>query len=181
MIKGKNIILRTMTKEDIKPFCELNSHVEERGRYWPMGLPSLQKMEKDFEENGFWDQKNGWLLICDYDGNLLGSIGYFTQTEYVAGHEIGFQIFRASDRGKGYMSEALRLLSAFLFLSKDIPRLQVVTDVENIGCRKVAEKCGYQLEGTMRKFSFTRGKYRDFVMYSLLREECPEVPELQGA
>ncbi len=180
MIRGKNIILRTWTKEDIKPFFELVSHVEEKGLYWPVNLPSLPEMEKRFEKNGFWEEKNGWLLICDLEGNILGSIGYFTQAEYVAGHEIGFQIAKAANRGKGIMTEALRLLSSYMFLSKDIPRLQVVTDVDNIACRKVAEKCGYKLEGTMRNFAFTRGEYRDFVMYSLLPEECEHAPELQG-
>ena len=169
-----------MTKEDLKPFCELNSHVEERGRYWPMGLPSLQKMEKGFEKSGFWEENSGLLLICDLNGKILGNIDYFKRYPYIAGFEIGFQIFHTSDRGKGYTSEALRLLSSFLFLSKDIPRLQVVTDAENIACRKVAEKCGYQYEGTLRNLWFIRGEYRDYVMYSLLREECPKAPELQG-
>jgi RimJ/RimL family protein N-acetyltransferase len=36
----------------------------------------------------------------------------------------------------------------------------------------VAEKCGYQLEGTFRQFFFVRGKYVDYVQYSLLRHEC---------
>jgi ribosomal-protein-alanine N-acetyltransferase len=46
-----------------------------------------------------------------------------------------------------------------------------------MAARRVAEKCGYKLEGTLRQFFFTRGEYVDYVQYSLLRNECPSLAE----
>ncbi|MCP6657804.1 GNAT family N-acetyltransferase, partial [Klebsiella pneumoniae] len=77
------------------------------------------------------------------------------------------------DRGKGYMSEALSLFSSFLFESKPIPRLQLTVVVGNESSRKVAEKCGYRYEGTLRKAAFLAGKYVDLELFGLLPDECP--------
>ncbi len=180
MIRGKNVVLRTIRKEDLIPYMEMDSLVEEQGSIRSPRQSSFQNFQKSFENTGFWEENKGRLLICAPNGRLLGSIGYFKQNQYVSSFEIGYKIFLRSDRGKGYMSEALSLFSAFLFLSKDIPRLQIVTDAENLASRKVAEKCGYRYEVRMRRYALTRGVPKDHVMYSLLREECPEAPELQG-
>ena len=180
MIRGKKVILRTFQKEDLIPFMEVDDRAEEQGPYRTPRMNSLHTHQKSFDKTGFWEEKRGWMLICDLSGRFIGSIGYFSQNLYVSGFEVGFRIFLRSDRGKGYTTEALRLFTAFMFLSRDIPRLQIITDTENLACRKVAEKCGYQYEGTLRQYSFVRGEHRDHVIYSMLRHECPEAPELQG-
>ena len=41
--------------------------------------------------------------------------------------------------------------------------------------RRIAEKCGYRLEGTFRKFGFCRGEYQDHEVLALLREDCPSL------
>jgi RimJ/RimL family protein N-acetyltransferase len=55
--------------------------------------------------------------------------------------------------------------------------LQLTTADGNVAARRVAEKCGYQYEGTLRKIGFLHGQYVDAVRYSLLREECPPLAE----
>ena len=94
-----------------------------------------------------------------------------------AGYEVGYGIFRREDRGKGYATEALRIFSSYLFELKPIPRLHIATHVDNAAAQRVAEKCGYKLEGTLRQFAFLRGKYADYVQYSLLRDECPSLAQ----
>jgi len=51
-------------------------------------------------------------------------------------------------------------------------------NVENIGSRKVAEKCGFKYEGLKRQAAYTKGKYEDIELLSLLREECPSLKEI---
>jgi hypothetical protein len=46
-----------------------------------------------------------------------------------------------------------------MFELKPIQRLQICTASENEAARRVAEKCGFVFEGTMRKAYFARGKY----------------------
>ena len=69
------------------------------------------------------------------------------------------------------MAEAVILFSDFLFRSKNIFRIQLQIEPDNIASRRTAEKAGFTMEGILRQCLVTRGKPRDMVMYSLLREE----------
>ena len=111
------------------------------------------------------------MLILNKADRIVGEISYFKGMDYQVGYEVGYQIYLKSDRGKGYMSEALEIFSAYLFKLKPITRLQLNLIKNNIGSRKVAERCGYKHEGTMRRAVFNRGKYHDLELFSLLKEE----------
>jgi len=71
--------------------------------------------------------------------------------------EIGY-FFAPSERGKGYGTEAVQLIVDYLFLSKDLARIQAGVDVRNKASQRVLEKVGFQREGTMRKCLFIRGE-----------------------
>jgi len=60
---------------------------------------------------------------------------------------------------------------AFLFLSKDIARIQAFTDVRNKASQRVLEKAGFKREGTMRKAGFVRGQRTDAHLYGVMPEE----------
>jgi RimJ/RimL family protein N-acetyltransferase len=42
---------------------------------------------------------------------------------------------------------------------------------DNDASQRVAEKCGFTLEGTMRKAWFHRGRHQDVQVWSILRDE----------
>lgn len=79
-----------------------------------------------------------------------------------------------TERRKGYCTEAVEIMVDYLFLSKDMVRIQAHTDVRNIVSQKVLEHAGFRREGTIRKSSFVRGEWRDMFLYSILREEWKE-------
>jgi len=62
----------------------------------------------------------------------------------------------------------------YLFLAKDIVRIQAHIDQRNIASWKVIEKVGFKKEGTIRKSFFARGEWRDMLVYRILREEWKE-------
>jgi ribosomal-protein-alanine N-acetyltransferase len=79
-----------------------------------------------------------------------------------------------NERGKGYGTEAVQLMVDYLFLSKDLARIQAIANVRNKASQRVLEKAGFQREGTIRKCLFNRGELRDYYLYSILREEWKE-------
>lgn len=178
MIQGKSINLRTVKEDDLDELIWLKSDVSQSGEFLPPSMNSEVMYKKDYQETGFWKRELGILLITDKEGRILGDISYFKGVNYLPGYEIGYSIFRKEDRGKGYTSEALKLFSAYLFEMKDIHRLEVHADMENIGSRRVAEKCGFTFEGTKRQAVFNRGEYRDLAIYSMLRSECPSFTKM---
>ncbi len=167
MIHGKNITLRLFRETDLEEYVEMTENIMEGGEYWFGSPPSLKKVRDGFSKNGMWDIGNGTMLIVDKQGNKLGEIFFFKPQEYFEGFEIGYRIFRPLERGKGTMTEALRIFTAFLFGTKPIQRLQLMVAEGNIPSWKVAEKCGYTHEGTARKAMFSKGRYLDLRMYSI--------------
>lgn len=181
MIEGKKIILRAMREDDIDEYIQLTSDAKENGEFLPITIRSKPTVKKKYNENGFWGSDGGKLLITDKSDKMVGAISYFKGSLYMSGYEIGYQIFKRDDRGKGYTSEALSLFSAFMFEGKPISRLQICMEADNIGSKRVAEKCGYKWEGTLRKVVFSKGKHVDLEIYSLLREECPSLNEFMNS
>jgi ribosomal-protein-alanine N-acetyltransferase len=177
MLEGPNIMLRLFTEDDLDEFLKLENTCAEMGEFAPVDLRSPAAFRKHLTETGGWDDKLGRMLITDKSNRILGHIMFIKEPSVQSGYEVGFVVFRREDRGKGYTTEALRIFSAYLFELKPIPRLQLSTHANNIAARRVAEKCGYKLEGTLRRMFFTRGAYVDYVLYSLLREECPSLAE----
>ena len=177
MLEGPNVILRLFTDDDLDEFLKLENTCAEMGEFAPVDFRSPAAFRKHLSETGGWDDKLGRMLITDKSNRIVGHIMFIKEPSFQSGYEVGFVVFRQEDRGKGYTTEALRIFSAYLFELKPIPRLQLSTHADNIAARRVAEKCGYQLEGTLRRMFFTRGAYVDYALYSLLRDECPSLAE----
>ncbi len=62
----------------------------------------------------------------------------------------------------------------YLFLSKAIVRVESEANPENKASSRVPEKAGLTREGLIHKSVFIRGKWKDEVVYSILREEWKE-------
>ena len=86
--------------------------------------------------------------------------------------EIGYWL-RADARGRGTITRALRVVSAWAFRRGSVERLQLRADIENIPSRRSAEKAGFQLEGVLRNVYWNArlGRRQDWALYSLLRDE----------
>jgi len=134
------------------------------GEFNPLMQLSRAELEKRFNEKP--DEVN-WFIIEKKDGTKIGSIGHSpVQRQF----ELGYAII-PSERGKGYCTEGVKIMVDYLFLSKDIERVQAHTDTRNKASQKVVENAGFRKEGIVRKAMFMRGEWRDLSLYSILREE----------
>ncbi len=62
-------------------------------------------------------------------------------------------------------------MTDYLFGAKKQHRIQLDIVPENTASRRIAEKCGYQLEGTARGAFFNAGRNQDLLIYSILRDD----------
>ena len=171
MLKAGKVILQLFTEAGIEKLFAVDSDIATRGEYFPIALHTLSDMRNQFRETGWWQEDQGRMVIASGDGEMVGAVVFFRPSPMPAGYEVGYALFRPEDRNKGYMTEALRIFSAYLFELRPIPRLQLGMFKGNVGPHKVAEKCGYQYEGTQHQGDFLRGEYRDRETFSLLRSE----------
>ena len=79
---------------------------------------------------------NKWFLIEKKDGTKIGGIIHFLRGNLL---EIGYSLV-PSERGKGYCSEAVKIMVDYLFLSRVLVRIQATTDVNNLASQRALEK-----------------------------------------
>jgi len=167
LLEGKTVNLRVQEKEDLSLVAEWINDPEYVGAYSSPMQHSKAELEKEFDQSTP-DVK--WFLIEKKDGSKIGGIGHFPKGKLI---EIGYALI-PSERGKGYCTEAVKIMVDYLFLSRDIVRIQAQIDPRNAASWKVIEKAGFKKEGTIRKSLFARGEWRDMLLYSILREEWKE-------
>jgi RimJ/RimL family protein N-acetyltransferase len=104
-------------------------------------------------------------------GRCLGSCGLGVTNWDVPAFEIGYWI-RQSAEGKGYVSEAARLLTVCAFTTLGAQRLMIRCDARNTRSARVAERLGYRQEGLHRHaHRDTSGNLTDLLYYALIPSE----------
>jgi RimJ/RimL family protein N-acetyltransferase len=172
LLEGKNVNLRIMEKEDLPLFVEWANKPEVFGEYNPLHQMSKAEAEKMLEKSSDITP----FIIEKRDGSKIGFIVHFHVLHMGTGTkqlEIGYTLV-PSERGKGYGTEALRIMVDYLFLSREIVRIQAQTDQRNVASQKILEGVGFKKEGTLRRNFFMRGEWTDDYIYSILREEWKE-------
>lgn len=162
-LKGHKVNLELVEKEGLSLVKQWLNDVEFVGEFEPFDQVSLGELEKNHESRG----EGQWYFIESKAGTKIGYIGHFKSKGCVG---IGYFMVK-EERGKGYGTEAVQMMVDYLFLHKDIVRVQAETHPGNKASQRVLQKVGFSLEGLIRKSFFSRGVYRDTAMYSILRDE----------
>ena len=100
-------------------------------------------------------------------GELLGVAVAFGVDREQGHAELGY-VVAPEARGRGVATEALRWLTRWAFDELGMFRLQLVIGVDNEASRRVAAKCGYVYEGTLRGMYAGPGRRGDGEMWSRL-------------
>jgi ribosomal-protein-alanine N-acetyltransferase len=164
LLEGKTVNLRNASKDDVPLVMRWWSDPQYMGEYQDTRVLSKEELEKVMLE------RTTFFIVEKKDGAKIGHIGGWMIGRTM---EIGFALV-PKERRKGHGIEAIQLMVDYLFLTKDIVRIQASTDTRNITSQKALERVGFIKEGTMRKSWYTRGEYEDHYLYSILREEWKE-------
>lgn len=73
--------------------------------------------------------------------------------------------------GKGYTTEAARLVAAFAFEALGMHRLWAWVDVRNVASQRVLSKLGMTQEGTLREHQLIVERWRDVHVYAILEDD----------
>jgi RimJ/RimL family protein N-acetyltransferase len=173
LLEGKNVRLKLIDIEDVDFFFEFLNRIDFYGEYEAI-RPQISKTyaQKRIENPEKTDVNWTWFVIEKKDGTKIGFILHFTNQPR-GWMEVGYALM-PSEMGKGYGTEALQIMVDYLFLSKDIMRIQATTDERNKPSQRILEKVGFQKEGCIRKSGFARGEWVNDHLYSLLREQWKE-------
>ena len=171
-ISGDRLDLREYGAEDLALASEVVAAGEPAAL--PPGFPSTTTELAEWFANGKnsagRDSALHMMMFDRASGRIVGSIGVFHPDWEVRSAEIGYGV-RATERGKGYATEALAAVAAWLLTSAGIQRAWLTANTDNIASIKVAEKAGFHREGTMRRAAMEEDGLHDLAVFSLLDDE----------
>jgi RimJ/RimL family protein N-acetyltransferase len=171
VLAGESVTLRQVREADLDALYAAHTDIRNRGAYFPLNVMSQPAFRREFAEHGYWEKTQGLLVIESPEGEIAGHIEFFRPVSYWDAFELSYQLYGDQYAGRGFVTEAVRLLVDYLFGSKKEHRIHLVIVGENAASRRIAEKCGIVLEGTVRGAFFNDGRNQDVVLYSLLRTD----------
>ena len=175
-IKGERIALKKHEVSFAKAE-EIFALVDKNRQYlskWLGWVDGSQKAEDSFAfllyADECWKSYKEMIYGVYLGKDLIGSVSCFNMDYDNASGEIGYWMSEDVS-GNGYMSEAVELLENELF-DNGFNRITIGCDDKNISSQKVAEKCGYKLDGIMRQDRVIKeGIYKNSRIYSKLKSE----------
>jgi [ribosomal protein S5]-alanine N-acetyltransferase len=173
MLVGPRVRLRPIRADELEQVYEHNLDLDARGAWFPLEFSSLPQMRREYHEHGFWERDHGMLVIVDEADALLGAIFFFRRVTYHwwNSYEVAYRLYSPEVHGRGYATEALGLLVEYLFASRPVNRLELAVAPENRASIRVAEKCGFVVEGVARGAFYLRGAHLDMVVMARLRDD----------
>ena len=165
------VTLRPVAEEDLAVIERLTNDPDGTGEHDWHGWHDPHVWGHRWAENGLMGSAAGTLMIIDG----TGPVGFVSWRQVGTGPisfcwELGIAI-AAEARGQGVGTEAQQQVVRYLFRHTQVNRIQAGTEITNLAEQRALEKAGFTREGVLRGVTFRDGRWRDGVIYSVLREE----------
>lgn len=168
---GTKIYLRPIEMDDIPKMCEWVNHPDVT-RTLTLFRPMTTINEREFVEHVSRSPNDiATLIVVKAGDRPIGTCGLM-RIDWVSRHAgFGIGIGEPAEWGKGYGSEATRLMTDFAFATLNLNRVWLEVHADHPVARRAYEKAGFRVEGTQRQGAFKDGRYVDMLRMSVLREE----------
>ncbi len=150
-----------LNDEEIRRYFSIYPTSDTRGR------ERLENLYKDFKHIIFG-------VALKSDNRLIGLVGLKDINVLNQSAEFYVIIGDRSAWGKGYGTEATKLMVRYGFMELNLNRIQTQDMEENVGGWRADEKAGFKYEGTLREAIPRFGTFHNVKVYSLLRREFLE-------
>lgn len=181
-LRGERVLVRPYRESDARDLQEAVAESRDHVRPW---LPFAEQ-HQSVEETRDWiiHCMSRWMLREDMSVGLwdlatnrfVGGSGLHPRNWDIPFFEIGYWVRRTAE-GKGYVSEAVKLLTDYAFGALYARRIMIRCDERNIRSAAVAERLGFVREGRLRNSEITQdGQLRTMLIFSLTPDDprCPE-------
>ncbi|KUO69304.1 MAG: acetyltransferase [Clostridia bacterium BRH_c25] len=173
MYKGQKIRLREYRKEDIERALLYINDSEIKKLLAP-GIPYLNTLEDERKwVEGLSAFKDNYSFAIETleDEKYIGGCGLNSIDWKNSVAVVGIFIGDKNYWGKGYGTDAMKVLMKFIFEQMNIHKIKLNVFSYNKRAIKSYEKCGFKIEGVLRQEIFRDGCYHDEIIMGLLKEE----------
>ncbi len=175
-INGKNLTLKILTKD----------YAEEMMMYYKVNLEHLKSFEPVRDDKFYTLDYHVKALINSYKqfiegtyfgfgiflkGKLIGRINLFNIVygSFRSGF-IGYSIHKDYTK-KGYMTEAVGLLSSYAADKLNLHRIEASVLTYNLSSQRVLEKSGFARVGLCPKYLYINGRWQDHYIYQKIIQD----------
>ncbi len=173
MLKGENILLRPIRRSDTALFTKwLNDPevIESLAVYTPV---TEMAFEKDLEEiSTVKAASEAWFMIeMLAGGRTIGSTRFKNIDHKNQSAEFSIVIGETEHWGRGFGAEAVKLLVNYGFEQLNLHRISSEVFSFNERSLRMHKKLGFREEGRQREAWFKNGRFHDWVLFGILRDD----------
>lgn len=170
MPSGKKVFLRSPNKDDLVEFTALNKSSRKFHRNL-VNPPTDEQSFADFLKRNELETDCCFLICRREDGAIVGGMA-LSQIFRKAFQNAYLGYYLAEKfTGKGYMSEAVRLILRFAFKELKLHRVEANVQPENLASIAVLQRCGFTREGFSPKYLKIGGRWRDHERFAIIAED----------
>jgi RimJ/RimL family protein N-acetyltransferase len=119
-------------------------------------------------------------IVARETDQLLGGTGLHQIDSRNRHAQFGIFLGEKTSWGKGYGTEATRLIVRYAFDTLNLNRVWLHVYEDNDRALRVYEKVGFRIEGRLRQDTFRDGRYWDTIVMAVLREEWKARDHAEG-
>ncbi len=169
-----DIEIRPVTESDAPRIFALTERNREFLAKWLPWVPFTRTVgdSEGFVQRAHEQMRRGegFHACIEHRGELVGVIGHAYLDPGNRRAEVGYWLGEEF-QGRGIMTRACRALVDYGFRSLGLNRTEIRVDVDNRKSRAIPERLGFVQEAVLRESVQDYGRFRDIVMYAMLRRD----------
>ena len=162
----KTISLKLAQETDAEFMYNMMQNKDYQKYYMERLIPkSVEAARKEI--NGYLrsaQRGNCYYFILNYNKTPVGIMDIYKGHAQDKRAAIGYGLAREY-WGKGITTKALKILLKLMKNDFNFHAVEATTYPKNTASKRVLEKAGFKKVGTMEKYTFSRGKWEDRVLY----------------
>ncbi len=167
-IEGERLYLSPMNPDDYLLYTKwFNDRdvVQNLGAYSQnFSIPAEKEALEHMAKSG-----HNYAIVLVEGDKLIGNISLMKINEVYRSAELGIFIGDKQNRGRGYGTEAIKLLVEYGFNSLNLHNIMLTLDSENIGGYKCYLKAGFTEFGRRHSCRYIDGSYHDTIYMEIIK------------
>jgi diamine N-acetyltransferase len=175
MYFGEKVHLRALELEDLDAILDNWNNLEMRqflATAWPMSKNVERKWLERVTTMDPW--KDGGLALAIEDKKtreFIGTVSFLDISKQSQSAEFGIAVHKPENFGKGYGTDATKVMLWVGFQILGLNSVYLRTLGENGRAQRAYEKAGFKRAGLLRQATYMMGKFHDFVIMDVIRED----------
>lgn len=173
MLQGERLLLRAYRPDDLDALTAFQNDLETEvlGGGDPPRPTTRDWMGQLWERMS--NDRSGAAFVMEADGKVIGNVGLFNVDVESRRMEIGITIGDKEYWGRGYGTEAMKLVVDYAFRMRNVRKVFLSVLANNPRAFAAYQKVGFVEEGRQRAHAFNDGEYVDLIHMAMFRPEDP--------